>query len=106
MIASQEKEVLRVLNLVCQQKAYGFQRLLASVHVVAQEQVVAFWRKAAVFEQTQQIVVLAMDVTCKWEKSTENGGKNGKSGLENGELEVNILSLRSSSFTEPKRKKL
>ena len=62
VIASQQEEVLRVLDLVCEQQADGFQRLLASVHVVAQEQVVAFRREAAIFEQTQQIVVLAVDV--------------------------------------------
>ena len=40
--------------------------LLAAVHVVAEEQVVGLWREAAVLEQSQQIVVLPVDVPCAY----------------------------------------
>ncbi len=63
VVAPEQEEVLRVLDLVGQQEADGLQRLLAAVHVVAQEEVVGLWRKAAVLEQTQQVRVLAVDVT-------------------------------------------
>lgn len=53
VVAAQNEKVLRVLDLVCQQKADGLKRLLATIHVVAKEQVVCLWREAAVFEETQ-----------------------------------------------------
>jgi len=34
VIAAQQKEILRILDLVCQQQTYRFQRLLASIDVV------------------------------------------------------------------------
>ena len=65
MVSPQQEEVLRVFNFVGQQKTDGFQRLLPPVHVVAQEQVVAFWREASILKQPQQIIVLPVDVTYK-----------------------------------------
>jgi len=62
VVAPQQEEVLRVLDLIGQQQADGLQRLLAPIHIVAQEEIVRFWWIAAVLEETQQIVVLAMDV--------------------------------------------
>ena len=64
MVPAQQEEVLGVLDLVGQQQADGLQGLLASVHVVAQEQVVALGREASVFKQPKQVVVLAVDVAC------------------------------------------
>lgn len=63
MVPTEQEEVLWVLDLIGQQQADGLQRLLAPVHVVAQEQVVALWREAAILEQPQKVIVLAMDVT-------------------------------------------
>lgn len=64
MIAPQHKEVLRVLDFVGKQQTYRFERLLATVDVVPKEEVVGFWREAAVLEQPEQIVILSMDVSC------------------------------------------
>ena len=58
VVAPEEEEVLRVLDLVGEQQADGLQRLLPPVHVVAQEQVVGLGRETAVLEQPQQVVVL------------------------------------------------
>lgn len=66
MVSPQQKEVLWIFDLVSQQKAYGFQRLLAPVYIVTQEQVVAFWREPSILKQPQQVIVLPMDVT--WRK--------------------------------------
>lgn len=63
MVSSQQKEVFWVFDLVCQQQADGLQRLLASVYIIPQEQVVALWWKAPVFKQPQQIIILPMDIT-------------------------------------------
>ena len=58
VVAPQEEEVLRVLDLVRQQQADRLQRLLPAVHVVPQEQVVRLGREPAVLEQPQEVVVL------------------------------------------------
>ena len=64
VVPTEQEEVLWVLDLIGQQQADGLQRLLAPVHVVPQEQVVTLWREAAVLEQPQKIIVLAVNVTC------------------------------------------
>ena len=62
VVPPQHEEVLRVLDLVRQQEADRLERLFATVHVIAQEQVVRFWREPAVLEQAQQVVILPVDV--------------------------------------------
>jgi hypothetical protein len=63
VVAAEDEEVLRVLDLVCEQKADGLERLLAAVDVVAEEEVVGLWRESAVLEETEQIVVLAVNIS-------------------------------------------
>lgn len=63
MVAPEQEEVLGVFDLVRQQQADGLQRLLPSVHIVAQEQVVGLWGEAAILEESQQVCVLSVDVT-------------------------------------------
>ena len=63
MVAPQYEEVLRVLDFVGEEETYRFERLLATVDVVTKEQVVGFWWETAVLEESEQIVVLAMDIT-------------------------------------------
>jgi hypothetical protein len=62
VVATQDEEVLGVLDLVRQKQANRLEGLLAAIHVVAQEEIVRFWREASVFEQAEEIVVLSMDV--------------------------------------------
>lgn len=63
VVAAQDEEVLGVFDLVGEQEADGFERLLATVDVVTQEQIIGLGREATVFEQTQKIVVLAVNIT-------------------------------------------
>lgn len=63
VVSSQQKEVFWVFDLVSQQQTDGLQGLLASVYVVAQEQVVALWWKASIFKQPEQIIVLPVNIT-------------------------------------------
>ena len=51
VVAAQNEEVFGVLDLIRQQQADGLERLLATVDVVAEEEVVGLGREAAVFEQ-------------------------------------------------------
>jgi hypothetical protein len=62
VVPTQDEEVLWVLDLVCQQQADGLERLLATIDVVTEEEVVRLGREAAVLEKTKQIVVLAVNV--------------------------------------------
>jgi len=50
VVASQQKEVFWVLDLVGQQQAYGLQRLLPSVHVVPKKQVIGLRWEATVLK--------------------------------------------------------
>ena len=63
MVTTEQEKVLRVLDLVSQQKADDFEVLLPSVNVVAQEQVVRLRREIADFKDPQQIDVLSVDVS-------------------------------------------
>jgi hypothetical protein len=63
MIPTKDEEVLGILDLVCKQEADCLKRLLASVDIISEEEVVGFRWKPAVLEQTQKIVVLAVNIT-------------------------------------------
>ena len=63
VVAPQHEEVLRVLDFVGEQETDSLQGLLAAVDVISKEQVVGFWWETAVLEESEQIVVLAMDIT-------------------------------------------
>jgi hypothetical protein len=69
MVATENEEILWIFDLVCQEQAYCLKRLLASIHVIAQEEVVCLGWEAAVLEQAQKIVVLAVDI------ATDLGGE-------------------------------
>lgn len=47
VVASQEEEVFRVLDLVCQKEANDFEVLLTAINIITQEQVVRLWREIA-----------------------------------------------------------
>ena len=78
MVATQQEEVLRVLNLVGQQEADRLQRLLPPVYIVTQEEVVALWGEAPIFKESEQIIVLPVDVTCRAgaQKKKEEEGRS------------------------------
>ena len=63
MVAPEDEEVFRVLDLVCQEKADGLEGLLASVDIIAEKEVVGLGWEAAVLEKAQQVIVLSMDIT-------------------------------------------
>lgn len=83
VVAPEQEEVLGVFDLVRQQQTDGLQRLLPSVHVVAQEQVVGLRGEAAVLKEPQQICVLSMDVT--WGTQQSERGRKDAGGVR-GEL--------------------
>jgi hypothetical protein len=62
VVAAQDEEVFGILDLVGQEQADGLKRLLASIYVVTEEEVIRFGREAAVLKQAQEVIVLAVDV--------------------------------------------
>lgn len=76
VISPQEEEVFGIEDLVCKKQADGFKRVLAAVHIVSKEEIVVRRRESPVvlgasvvasvrnLEQSQQVVVLTVDVTC------------------------------------------
>lgn len=69
VVATQNEEVLGVLDLVGEQEADGLKRLLATVDVITEEQVVGLRGETAVFEEAQKVVVLTVDITANLNKS-------------------------------------
>jgi hypothetical protein len=67
VVAPEEEEVFWILDFVGEEETYRLQGLFASVHVVAQKQVVGLGRETAVFEQPQKVVELTVDVTAYFE---------------------------------------
>lgn len=69
VVATQNEEVLGILDLVGEQEADGLERLLATVDIITEEQVVGLRGETAVFEEAQKVVVLAVDITANLNKS-------------------------------------
>lgn len=63
MVASQDEKIFWVLNFVSQQEANGLQRLLSTIHVIAQEEIVGLRREAAVLKEAQEIIILTVNIT-------------------------------------------
>jgi len=53
VVATEQKEVLWIFDLIGEQQADCLQWLLAAVDVVAEEEIIALGREAAVLEQPQ-----------------------------------------------------
>lgn len=45
--------------------------MLSSIHIVSQKQIVGLWREAAVLEQSQQVVILTVNVTANFDGCLE-----------------------------------
>ena len=63
VVATENEEVLWVLDFVGKEKADGLKRLLSAVDVVTKEEVIGFWWESSVLEESEEIVVLSVDIT-------------------------------------------
>lgn len=63
VVSAKDKEVLWILDLVRKEQADGLERLLSTIDIVTQEEVVGLGREPAVLEEAEQVVVLAVNVT-------------------------------------------
>ena len=62
VVSSEQEEVVRVFNFVCQEKADRFDALLTSINIISEEQVVALGWEPSVVEQAQEILVLSVNI--------------------------------------------
>ena len=69
VVTSEDEEVLGVLDLVGQEQADSLEGLLAAVDVVSKEEIVGLWREATIFEEAEEIIVLAVDITANLNSS-------------------------------------
>ena len=63
MVTSKDEKVVWILDLVGKKQANSLERLLSTINVVSQEQIIASWWKSPVFKKPEKIVVLAVNVT-------------------------------------------
>ena len=63
VVASEEEEVLWILDLVAQEKGNSLNGLLTPIDVVSKEQVVCLRWESSVFKNSKQVIVLAMHIT-------------------------------------------
>lgn len=63
VIATEQKEVLWVLNFVAEEKADRLNGLSSTVNVISEEEVVSFGWETAVFKNSQQVIILPMNIT-------------------------------------------
>lgn len=71
MVSSQEEEVFRIEDFVNKQQGQGFQRLLSSVDVVPEEELVGLGGKLPEVEKTEQVVVLPVNVAQNFDRRSE-----------------------------------
>ena len=71
MVPTQNEEILWILDLVRKKQANGFKGLLASVDIVPKEEVICFGGESSVFEETEKVVILAMNITTYLRQTTE-----------------------------------
>lgn len=82
VVATEDEEVLGVLDLVGEQQADGLQGLLASVDIITEEEVVGLGGESTVLKQPEQVIVLPVNITADLDGSF----KLKKDGLRNEDL--------------------
>ena len=68
MVSPQQEEVFRILDFIGEKKTDSFQRVLSTIDIISQKEVVRVGRIPSVFEQSQKVVVLAVDVSSYFQR--------------------------------------
>ena len=63
MIASQQEEVLRIFDFISKQQGNCLDRLLTSINIVSEEEIVGLRWETSVFKNSQQVIILAMHIS-------------------------------------------
>lgn len=80
VVPSEKEEVFRIFDFVCQKKANGLETLLSSIDVVAKEEVIGLGGESTVLEQAQEILILAVDVACWFQKKRSSSSSSRERG--------------------------
>ena len=76
MVAAQDEEVLRVFDLVREEQADCLEGLLPAVYVIPEEEVVRFRWEAAVLEQAEEVIVLAVNIAADLPVSRQQSARS------------------------------
>ena len=92
MVSPEDVDLLGVLDLESEEQADGLDALPSPVDVVSQEEVVGFRGEAAVFEQSEHVVVLSMDVSADldWGGHLDQHGLLHEYGLDEADRPHNL----------------
>jgi hypothetical protein len=69
VVSSEQEEILRILDFVCEEEADSLEGLLSTINVIAKEEIVGIGWEATVLKESEEVIVLAVDVTADF-----NGG--------------------------------
>jgi len=62
VISSKDEEIFGVFDLIRQKEANGLERLLPTVHVIPQEDVIGLGGESAVLKKTEEVIVLPVNI--------------------------------------------
>lgn len=65
VVPAEEKEVFWVFDFVGEKEADGLEGLLAAIDVITEEEIIGFWWEASVFEESEEIGVLSVNIAWK-----------------------------------------
>lgn len=71
MVASQDIDFFRVLDFVGVKETNGLDALSSSIDVIAQKEIIWIGRETAILEETEHVVVLAMDIAADFERGLD-----------------------------------
>ena len=63
VVTPQQKKVFWVSDFISQKKSNCFNALSASIDIISKKKIIRVWWISAILEQSQQIVVLSMDIS-------------------------------------------
>ena len=63
VVTTEDEKVFGIFDFVGEEETYGFERLLATVYIITEEQIVCFGRESAVFKESEKVIILSVNVT-------------------------------------------
>lgn len=69
MISSQNEYFFWILDFVSIEQTNGLNSLSSSIYIISQKEVVGFGRETSILEESEHVVVLAMNITADFEGS-------------------------------------
>ena len=97
MVTTENEEILGVLDLVRKEKADRFQRLLSTIDIVPEEEVICFRWEAAIFEESEEVVVLPVYVAYRARRAVSPPPVSGVASLSTHHKSLSGLRARAIS---------